>query len=360
MPEPVAIRAARPDEAGALLDLVRDVDAESPFLPREPGEPPSWLATGRPTEDLAAFQARGNATVFVAEHAGQLVGYLGANGGRLAGNRGVLTLKVGVRAAWQGRGLGTRLFAAAGDWAHAIGAHRLELTAAAPNIRAHALYRRLGYVDEGRMRDAMRVDGVWRDELILGKPLSPADAPEWPPLLLDPTPPALPVPVSIHPAGPEDAAAYHAFDAAVRRETPFLLRGPGEGLAGPEHARRFLAGQRGRRAVTLAAVTAHGGIAGAASVWTGPYRRTAHEGALALAVRRDHWERGVGRRLIAAAEDWARRAGLHRLSAWVLGHNVRARRFGASCGYGEEAVCRRYARIDEQFADHVLLATLLG
>ncbi|HYD71376.1 hypothetical protein, partial [Azospirillum sp.] len=75
MPVPIAIRAARPDEAGALLDLVRDIDSESPFLPREPGEPPSWLATGRPTEDLAAFQARGNAMVFLAEHAKHLIGY---------------------------------------------------------------------------------------------------------------------------------------------------------------------------------------------------------------------------------------------------------------------------------------------
>ncbi|HEY0837273.1 MAG TPA: hypothetical protein VGE72_25395, partial [Azospirillum sp.] len=82
MPDTVTIRPARPAEAPALLDLVREVDAESPFLPREPGEPPSWLATGRPADDLAAFQARGNATVFVAEAGGRLVGYLGANGGR--------------------------------------------------------------------------------------------------------------------------------------------------------------------------------------------------------------------------------------------------------------------------------------
>ncbi|HYH20597.1 MAG TPA: GNAT family N-acetyltransferase [Azospirillum sp.] len=360
MRDPVTIRAARPAEAPALLDLVREVDAESPFLPREPGEPPSWLVTGRPAEDLQAFQARGNATVFVGEDGGRLVGYLGANGGRLARNRGVLTLKAGVRAAWHGRGLGTRLFAAAEDWAHAIGAHRLELTAAAPNLRAHALYRRLGYVDEGSMRDAMQVAGAWRDELILGKPLSPADAPNWAPLLLDAVPPALPGPLTIRPAGPEDADAYHAFDAAVRRETPFLLRGPEEGLAGPEHARRFLAGVRKRRAVTLAAVGADGGIAGAVSVWTGSHRRTAHDGAVALAVRRDHWECGVGTRLLAEAEAWAGGSGLHRLSAWILGHNARARRFAASRGYAEEAVCRRYARIDGRFVDHVLVAKLLG
>lgn len=361
-----SVREARPGERLALLALVARIDAESDFLLREPGERPFWA------RDLAAFQASGNSTIFVAEAAGnhppELIGYLSANGGRFRKNRGTVTLAVGVRRAWNGRGVATGLFAAAEAWARRNGAHRLELTVAESNRRALSLYERLGFLDEGLMRDALRVNGAWRSERLMGKAIGAEGVPEWP--APSPKPAADPAAVAppqarigrleIRPALPADAAAYLAYDHAVRSETHFLMRSAAESLPDVAAARRFLAEQRiGDRTATLLAV-ADGTIAGSLSLWTGAYARTAHEAALGLAVRRDFWALGVGGHLIAAADLWVRARRLHRLSLWVFGHNGRARRFYAKHGFQEEAVARRHSLIDGRLADQLSMVKLYG
>ncbi|CAO3417858.1 N-acetyltransferase family protein [Azospirillum argentinense] len=357
-----SIREARPGERHALLALVAWIDAESDFLLREPGERPFWA------RDLAAFQAPGNSTIFVAEAVGNrpadLVGYLSAHGGRFRRNRGAVTLAVGVRRDWNGRGVATALFAAAESWARRTGAHRLELTVAESNSRALSLYERLGFLDEGLMRDVLRVNGAWRSERLMGKIIGAEGIPEWP----APAPgPTIEAPrqerigrLEIRPALPADAAAYLAYDHAVRSETHFLMRSAAESLPDVAAARRFLAEQRiGDRTATLLAI-ADGTIAGSLSLWTGAYARTAHEAGLGLAVRRGFWALGVGGRLIAAADLWVRARRLHRLSLWVFGHNGRARRFYARHGFEEEAVARRHSLIDGRLADQLSMAKLYG
>jgi RimJ/RimL family protein N-acetyltransferase len=358
--DPIATRTARPDEAPALLALMAEVSARSPHTLHEPGERPAWHTGADPVEDLAAFLASGRNTLLVAEVDGRPAGTLTATGGRFRRNRGVATLTLGVLPSQQGRGVGTRLFAAVEAWARSCGLHRLELTVAEPNRRAHALYRRLGFQDEGRLIHALRFGETFCDEHILAKDFTAPDAPEWPPLLFDALPPAPLSGLAVREAAPGDAAAYVAYDQAVRQETPFLLRTAAEGLSDVAAARRFLAGQRLDPQRTTLVAAMGGVLAGTVSVWTGGCRRTAHEASLGLAVRREYWASGIGTRLMAAAEAWARGRGAHRLALWVLGPNLRARRFYAACGFVEEAVCRRYAFIDGRFADHVAMGRILG
>ncbi|WP_448207328.1 N-acetyltransferase family protein [Azospirillum sp. sgz302134] len=349
-----SIREARPSDRDALLALVARLDAETDFLPREPGERPFWA------RDLAAFLASDNATILVADDGGTLVGFLSAHGGRYRRNRGVVLLSVGVLRARSGQGIATALFGAAEAWAHRIGAHRLELTVAEENGRARALYDRLGFLDEGRMRDTLRVGGAWRSERLMGKLIGGEDIPDWPDLTLDSLPPAPIAGLEIRPAAPADAAAYLAYDRAVRTETHFLLRTVAESLPDVASTRRFLAEQRiGDRTATFVAVV-EGEVVGSLSLWTGAYARTAHEAGLGIAVRREHWRNGVGSRLMTVADAWVRARGLHRLALWVFGHNTRARRFYQTHGFQEEAVARRHALIDGRFADHVLMAKLYG
>ncbi len=46
--------------------------------------------------------------------------------------------------------------------------HRVGVRVLAFNERAIRFYRGLGFVEEGREREAARVDGVWHDDLIMG------------------------------------------------------------------------------------------------------------------------------------------------------------------------------------------------
>jgi RimJ/RimL family protein N-acetyltransferase len=61
-----------------------------------------------------------------------------------------------VAADWRGRGVGTALVAAAIEWARARGLHKLTLSVFPGNDAAIALYRKFGFVEEGRRTKHMR------------------------------------------------------------------------------------------------------------------------------------------------------------------------------------------------------------
>ena len=51
---------------------------------------------------------------------------------------------------WRGRGVGSALLAAAIEWAREQGLHKLSLGVFAHNAAGIALYRKFGFVEEGR------------------------------------------------------------------------------------------------------------------------------------------------------------------------------------------------------------------
>ena len=70
--------------------------------------------------------------------------------------------------AGQGRGLGTeatRLIVGYG--LEEIGLHRISLGVYAFYPRAQRVYKKAGFVVEGRLRDALRWDGEWVDEIVM-------------------------------------------------------------------------------------------------------------------------------------------------------------------------------------------------
>ena len=77
------------------------------------------------------------------------------------------TLGMGLLPAYRGKGLGRRLMEAALAAAHEEGFVRVELTAHADNLRAIALYEKLGFQREGVKRDSVCFDGRFVDSLIM-------------------------------------------------------------------------------------------------------------------------------------------------------------------------------------------------
>ncbi len=92
---------------------------------------------------------------------------------------------------------------------------------------------------------------------------------------------------------------------------------------------------------------AEGEVVGMVSVnthrhFTGPVE--AYIGELAVAPHAVRM--GLGRRLLSAAEDWARQQGLRHLTLETAAGNTTAQRFYAALGYREEAV--RFTRVLDQ------------
>jgi RimJ/RimL family protein N-acetyltransferase len=100
---------------------------------------------------------------FVALAGGEVVGWCDVRRVEMDAtpHRGVLG--VGVIPDWRGQGIGRRLMERTIDETWKRGFTRIELTVRTDNERAAALYRRLGFADEGVQRNAFLVDGRYHD-----------------------------------------------------------------------------------------------------------------------------------------------------------------------------------------------------
>ena len=78
-------------------------------------------------------------------------------------------LFMGLLPDFRGRGFGERLLRQAIQAADAFGFRRIELGVFATNTAAAALYRKVGFVEEGTRRMAILVDGIYHDEIIMAR-----------------------------------------------------------------------------------------------------------------------------------------------------------------------------------------------
>jgi RimJ/RimL family protein N-acetyltransferase len=67
-----------------------------------------------------------------------------------------------------GRGYGPEAIRLALTYAFGSGIHRVSLRVLASNTRAITCYRKCGFREEGREREAALVNGTWQDDIIMG------------------------------------------------------------------------------------------------------------------------------------------------------------------------------------------------
>jgi RimJ/RimL family protein N-acetyltransferase len=84
-----------------------------------------------------------------------------------------------------------------------------------------------------------------------------------------------------------------------------------------------------------------------------------HAGILGIGLLPDYRGRGIGRRLLAAAIEDARRSGLERIELNVYERNLRARRLYESMGFVVEGARRRHHKLEGAYQDSILMARLL-
>ena len=365
MAEPVVTRLARPEDGPALLDAIARIDAETEFL-GVAGQRHPWADD--PREELRRLRADDRGAVFLAlDRANAIVGYLGAFAGGFARNRGTIFIAVvGLREEWRGRGIGTRLFEMAEDWACARGAWRLELRVSSLNERGLALYHKRGFAIEGRIRGGVWRRNGWTDDFWMGKLLDPA-----PSAMRAGTPPR---PVRAPGQLAElsglrlrrlqrgDGAALREWDLAMVRSSPFSLKLPGE-VPSAERIEADMADDTSDLRCWIAAAVpmrrSGERFLGFASAMIERGYRMEHDAFVNVGVLPEWSRQGLGRRLHAALEKWAREQGARRLTALVHAPNMSGRGFAATLGYAEEVVQRNYARFDGGFVDRLRLGKLL-
>jgi RimJ/RimL family protein N-acetyltransferase len=163
----IAIRTPSDTDVPGLAALVNLLAAEVSHLFIMPIAGPDPARTLR--AHLASVAKTGSEAVLVADCDGEIAGLLTAVRGFHPAKRGVATIGIGVRPQDRGRGIGRALMAGIETWASDAGIDRLELTVVVSNKAAIALYRSCGYVDEGIMRAAARIDGKPVDQIMMAK-----------------------------------------------------------------------------------------------------------------------------------------------------------------------------------------------
>lgn len=162
----VSVRIAQIRDSGALIRMKQKLDEQTTFMLLEPGERNLNEAEQR---DMIRYALRSaNSNIFLAEHEGQIIGYLEAIGGKVARNRHSVYIVVGVLQEYANRGIGRRLFQTMIHWAQDRHLHRLELNVQGNNERALHLYRSLGFRIEGIQKNALVVEQRYVDLIQMG------------------------------------------------------------------------------------------------------------------------------------------------------------------------------------------------
>ncbi len=155
MPEaPLQVRPASDDDRLPLAVLFAAVAEERDGIATEPpvdveARAVSWTLDG----------------TLVAVAGSEIVGSLHLDASR----HGFGELGMAVARDWRGRGVGSALIAAAIEWARERGLHKLSLGVFAHNAAAIALYRKFGFVQEGRrVKHYRRASGELWDSIEMG------------------------------------------------------------------------------------------------------------------------------------------------------------------------------------------------
>jgi RimJ/RimL family protein N-acetyltransferase len=120
-----------------------------------------------PLEGTRAFVLKHGHPMLVAISAGEVIGWCDVTpkDRPIYAHTGVLGM--GLLPQFRGQGIGTQLIWRSLAAARVFGFHRVELTVREHNARAIEVYKRVGFEIEGLQRDAVRVDGVYEDMILM-------------------------------------------------------------------------------------------------------------------------------------------------------------------------------------------------
>ncbi len=159
---------------------------------------------------------------------------------------------------------------------------------------------------------------------------------------------------TLRPARPTDGSALARLFADVRDEGEWLITPPG---AVSEPSEAFWVSEMIRAAEHLVLVAeADADVVGNVLVSVDRGLATEHIGVLSITIAHDWRDVGIGTELVAAAQDWAIKRRLRKVSLGVFPENVRAIAVYEKRGFVREGLRRDQYRSGERFRDEVMMA----
>lgn len=157
------LRPARPTDSRSLARLFADVRGEGRWLLT----PASAVSEPSEAFFIGEMIRSTNGLALVAEGDGEVIGNVLVTVERSSVSNHVGTLSIVIDRDWRDVGIGSTMVRASQDWIRERGLAKLALAVFPDNARAIAVYEHCGFAREGLRRMQYRVDGEFRDELLM-------------------------------------------------------------------------------------------------------------------------------------------------------------------------------------------------
>jgi len=161
-PPGIELRAARASDARSFLAFWQAIVAEGGFVRSEEANTPARVYRARFRRSWSDREAQ-----VVALDGGRVVGHVYVQRELHPVTRHVATLGIAVAADHRRRGIGSALMAEAFRWGRSVGVEKIMLAVYPTNDVAIALYRRFGFVEEGRLVGHSRKSTGYEDEVLM-------------------------------------------------------------------------------------------------------------------------------------------------------------------------------------------------
>lgn len=158
------IRQAKVEDAPFLAKAEKEIAEEPGFLCSLPSE----ISEQKIRETIETIEGM----YLVAEKEGQIVGHGFLHLLHLQTIRHVAQLMIGIHKGHQEKGIGTKLLGSLIDWAKKSGTvEKIELNVRATNKRARALYKKLGFHEEGILKNRIKLENGYIDDILMALPI---------------------------------------------------------------------------------------------------------------------------------------------------------------------------------------------
>jgi len=162
MIENLIVRNAEGKDAEEILLLVKEVMEEAPYFPRTADE------FNFTTEQEAEYIEKA-ALFLVAEVEGKIVGSATLDRSTLSKLNHIVTFGITISKAYCGQGIGSLLMKKVIEWSELKGVEKIDLEVFENNTSGIALYKKFGFLEEGRKRKAIKTKEGYRDLVLMGR-----------------------------------------------------------------------------------------------------------------------------------------------------------------------------------------------
>ncbi|RKF44027.1 acetyltransferase [Bacillus wiedmannii] len=164
------IRLAKEVDAESIMDIRKEIilsETTTKFFIVSPNKLPNDIDAEK--EKIRKSKEKGNLYI-VYEVDNKVVGFLLFNRYELERLRHTGILGMGIREAYCNQGIGTKLIEFLISWAKGQeGLEKICLGVVSINDRAIKVYKRMGFVEEGRQRNQIKYeDGSYGDDVLMG------------------------------------------------------------------------------------------------------------------------------------------------------------------------------------------------